>query len=285
MKIIRIDKPISDEKRAVLLFGGDALIQTDISAMHQLITWTSSLLDDALTNLEPTTAQAQLHPDTFIKLTSAAQLSFRKSEHAKALFFEALAECGVDLSTTYYDHFPLRIVPYGTTHGGARNSFIGHHRDTWGSNIHSQINWWAPIYELEASRTIAIYPRYWTEPRANDTEEWRFEKHLESRRDTPAGLKAPYPSAPSPLATVDEADAVKVVLQPGDVLSFSSAHLHGSVPNTSHQTRYSVEMRTINQADLIAGRAAPNIDNRGTERMYRWFKGIVDKQSLETKIS
>lgn len=281
MKIIRTDQAITDRERAEILFKGDILIQTNIVAMHQLVTWSTPLLKNALNDLDPSTAQAQLNPEDFIKLTSAAQLTFRKNDAVKQLFFSALAECGVDLSTTYYDHFPLRIVPYGNTHGGARNSFIGHHRDTWGSNIHSQINWWAPIYELEETRTIAIYPQYWTEPLANNTKEWRFEKHLESRCNTPTGMKAPYPSAPSPLARVDEADVVKVMLQPGDVLSFSSAHLHGSVPNTSDRTRYSMEMRTINQADLLARRAAPNVDNKGTEVMYQWFKKITDRQSLE----
>ena len=280
MKIIRTNNPLSDEERADIIFTGNLLIQKNISAMHQLVEWTSSLLHDALNAPNPTTIQGQLTAESYLRLTSSAQTSFRQSDYTKSLFFKALAECGVDLENTYYDHFPLRIVPYGTTHGGARNSFISPHRDTWGSNIHSQINWWAPIFELEEARTIAIYPKYWSEPIANDTATWRFAKHMESRRNTPAGLKAAYPSAPSPLAAVDETDAVKVMLEPGDVLSFSSAHLHGSVPNTSKQTRYSVEMRTINQEDLLAGREAPNIDNAGTEQMYQWFKRVTDKQVL-----
>ena len=281
MKIIQTDNAISDEDRAQIIFSGALIIHKNISDMHSLIDWTTELLQNALDGLDPTTAQAQLDPETFIKTTAAAQKTFRESEACRQLFFDALKTCGVDTSNTYYDHFPLRVVPYGTEHGGARNSFIGHHRDTWGSNIHSQINWWAPIFELEETRTIAIYPDYWTKPLANNTAEWRFAKHMESRRNTPAGLQAPYPSAPSPQAEVDETGVVKVMLQPGDVLGFSSAHLHSSVPNTSNCTRYSVEMRTVNQFDLAAGRAAPNVDNAGAELMYQWFKRISDKQVLQ----
>ena len=280
MKIIRIDTPLSDRERADVIFNGDLLIHSNINAMHDLIRNTQILLRDSLAELEPTTAQAQLTAEMFLQKTTSAQGVFRENIELRALFFNTLEQCGVNLGNTYYDHIPLRVVPSGTTHAGARNSFIGHHRDTWGSNIHSQINWWAPIYDLEASRTIAIYPRYWTEPLANNTGKWRFEKHIESRRNTPAGLKAPYPSAPSPLEVVDENYAVKVILQPGDVLSFSSAHLHGSVPNTSNQTRYSVEMRTVNAKDLMTGRAAPNVDNQGTTQMFQWFKGITNNQSL-----
>ncbi|MGB1310680.1 MAG: hypothetical protein ACPG47_05685 [Leucothrix sp.] len=277
MKIIHTDHPVSDQERAQIIFAGDLLIHKNIDAMHELINWTDELLKRTLKGLEPTTAQAQLDPTTFISHTSMAQTSFRQSQDCRTLFFKALQTCGVDTSNTHYDHFPLRVVPYGDRHGGARNAYISHHRDTWGSNIHSQINWWAPIYELEATRTIAIYPKYWQEPLANNTAEWCFEKHLESRRNTPVGLKAPYPSAPSPQAEIDEADVVRVMLQPGDILSFSSAHLHASVPNTSSHTRYSVEMRTINQTDLATGSAAPNVDNAGTESMYQWFKPM--KQS------
>lgn len=284
MKIIRTDQPITDKTRATILFRGDILIQTNISALYPLIDWTQSLLSDALTPLHPTTAQAQLTPNAFIDITAAAQTAFRTDEHAKALFFKVLIACGVDLNTTYYDHFPLRVVPYGATHPSARNAFISPHRDTWGSNIHSQINWWAPIYALEKTRTIAIYPKYWSEPIPNDTADWRFAKHLESRRNTPAGMKAPYPSAPSPLAAIDESERVDVMLALGDVLSFSSAHLHGSVPNTSNQTRYSVEMRTINQADVLHNRAAPNVDNQGIEQMYHWFKCITDKPLSQAEI-
>ena len=281
MKIIRSESPISDEKRADILFDGDLLIQKNVNSMHQLIKRVSNLLDPVFKPLQAVTAQANLSPEHFLRLTTDAQAAFRESKQTKALFHRALNECGVDLDKTYYDHFPLRIVPYGTTHAGGSNAFISPHRDTWGSNIHSQINWWAPIFELEESRTIAIYPNYWGDPITNNTAEWSFAKHIASRRNTPAGLKAPYPSAPSPLADVDESEVVKVMLEPGDILCFSSAHLHGSVPNTSNATRYSVEMRTINREDLLAGRSAPNVDNLGTERMHQWFKRITDKQTLK----
>lgn len=280
MKIITTDHSISDKQRSHILFNGDLIIHRNVESMHTLIDWTTALLENELSPLLPTTAQSKLSPDDFIKVTSKAQTMFRTSDYAKTLFFNALAECGVNRENTYYDHFPLRIVPYGTTHDGARNSFISPHRDTWGSNIHSQINWWAPIFSLEPSRTIAIYPTYWTSPIANDTQDWRFSEHMESRRNTAKGLKAPYPSAPSPQEAVDESDVVKVMLEPGEVLSFSSAHLHGSVPNTSKQTRFSVEMRTINDDDLKNNRAAPNVDNKGEESMFGWFKRITDKQGL-----
>lgn len=73
---------------------------------------------------------------------------------------------------------------------------------------------------------------------------------------------------------------LKVLLQPGDVLNFSSAHLHASVPNTSQATRYSVEMRTISTGNLYAKHQAPNVDNKGKKPMYSWYKNIITNKQL-----
>jgi len=41
-------------------------------------------------------------------------------------------------------------------------------------------------------------------------------------------------------------------VEPGDFLCFSSAHLHGTMPNESQRTRFSVEVRTVSALDLPA---------------------------------
>jgi len=285
MKIIQLDHPISDPQRAEQIFRGELLVFRQIPAMQQLIDRTDRLLRDKLGGLEPARAQHQLSPEDFLQLSGEAQSEFRKSQWPKDLFFSALQQCGVELAKTFYDHFPLRVVPFDLnqdgSHNGAHRAAIGHHRDSWGANIHSQINWWAPIYPLEAERTIAFYPDYWDKPLANNTDSWRFENYLAERRKVPEERRSAYPSAPNPLETVDETHVLKMVIEPGDILCFASAHLHASVPNSTDATRFSVEMRTINRNDLQAGRSAPNVDNAATTPMFRWFRGIVDKQPLQ----
>lgn len=282
MNIIHSNSSITDEDRAETNFQGDIIIHQNISAMHELIAYSDELLRNSLNSLEPTEAQQQFSPDEFLQRTTEAQTHFRKSQTAKDLFFKALEQCGVDLNNTYYDHFPMRIVPTDKAYDGAHCGVIGHHRDTWGSNIHSQINWWAPLYELEEDRTIALYPDYWENPIANNTDIWRFEDFLKQRADTGHERAGSYASAPSPQATVDESGIVKVMLQPGDILSFASAHLHASVPNTTQATRFSVEMRSINKKDLENNRAAPNVDNAADTLMYQWFRNILSKEKLSS---
>jgi hypothetical protein len=284
MNIILIDKPISDADRAESNFKGDLLIYQNIPAMHELIAYADTLLCDVLDGIEPAEAQHHYLPNEFLRRTTKAQSNFRQSQIPKDLFFKALEQCGVDLNSTYYDHFPMRIVPFDKDSindwDGARCGVIGHHRDTWGSNIHCQLNWWAPLYELEKERTIAIYPDYWLKPIENYTSIWSFEVFLKQRGKATEERLESYPSAPSPQASVDESGVVRVMLKPGDILSFASAHLHASVPNTTQSTRFSVEMRSINKNDLVNNRAAPNVDNEAGTLRSQWFRHIISKEKL-----
>ena len=248
--------------------------------MLELIDYTRSILRAELADLEPTIAQQHLTAEQFLQATGAAQTRFRTDVKARQLFFQVLRQCGVKTHNCYYDHFPLRVVPFSNSHTGAHRAAIGHHRDTWGSNIQCQQNWWAPIYPLTSDRTIAIYPTYWQQAIANNTHSWSFRDFLASRAQTKTERAVAYPSAPSPTAKVDESAVIKLLMEPGDVLNFASAQLHASVPNSSDATRYSVEMRTVHLADLRANRQAPNLDNAAIEPMYSWFKNIETKMKL-----
>lgn len=280
MKLSYLTQAISDQERSERLFTGELLVYRQIPAMLALIEQADSQLKAALDGLDPDQAQHHFERDEFLKRTGTVQTSFRKDPKMRQLFFEVLKQCGVDIQHSYYDHFPMRIVPFANSHDGAQRAAIGHHRDSWGSNIHCQQNWWAPLYSLEPQRSITFYPDYWSQPLANNTAQWRFTDYQASRKQSAPERSVAYPSAPSPSEAVDERNAVQLMLNPGDVLNFASAHLHASAINTTQRTRFSVEMRTICQADLEAGRFAPNVDNEGTPAMYSWFKSITTLEPL-----
>ena len=281
MQIISLDHAICDEQRANHLFAGDLLVYRQQKNMLELIEYTKSLLKDQFGDCDYTRIQCQLDQQQFLLEMGQVQSQFRRSKDARELFFKVLQECGVNTPSTFYDHFPLRVVPFSNQHQGAHRAAIGHHRDTWGSNINCQQNWWAPIFALTAERTIAIYPDYWHKPLANTTASWSFDEFLKARNQTHTERQVDYPSAPGPSVEVDESQVLKLVIEPGDVLNFASAQLHASVPNSTDAARFSIEMRTVNQDDLANNRAAPNIDNAGTKPMYQWFKNIQTKEPLK----
>ena len=73
---------------------------------------------------------------------------------------------------------------------------------------------------------------------------------------------------------------LRMVVEPGDLLCFSGAHLHASVPNTSAHARISVELRTVNRDDLERGRGAPDLDGRAPDTPLHWFRSMVDGSPL-----
>jgi ectoine hydroxylase-related dioxygenase (phytanoyl-CoA dioxygenase family) len=75
-----------------------------------------------------------------------------------------------------------------------------------------------------------------------------------------------------------------VVIDPGDMLCFSGAHLHASAANVSGFTRFSIESRTVNIDDLRHNRAAPNIDCQARQVMFAWFRHVVSNESLTDEI-
>ena len=69
-------------------------------------------------------------------------------------------------------------------------------------------------------------------------------------------------------------------MEPGELLCFSGAHLHASVPNTSGVARFNLEMRTVNIDDIRQNHGAPNIDAHGNHVMSHWFRNILTGELL-----
>ena len=197
---------------------------------------------------------------------------FREDPRFERLMRSALEQVGVAAARTYWDPARLRIVPPAAER---EVGTIGFHRDTWGSNALAQTNWWLPLRPLTDERTIAFYPEYWCKPIANTSADWNLAAVRELRREGKPVAIVPEPS--EPVATDSE---LRMVVDPGDLLCFSGAHLHASVPNVSDGTRVSVELRTVNRDDLDRGRGAPDLDGRAPETPLHWFRSMVDGAPL-----
>lgn len=85
---------------------------------------------------------------------------------------------------------------------------------------------------------------------------------------------------PEPTETVDTASELRPVIEPGNLLCFSGAHLHASVPNTTGVARFSVEVRTVDTGDAADGRGAPNVDGEAPRVASGWFRPVGDGKPL-----
>jgi len=206
------------------------------------------------------------------------QRQVRTDGRMKELFRAALGYVGVDPARSYWDSIYLRLVPPIEADAERQVGRIGFHRDTWGSNVLQQTNWWATIRPLSADRTIAFYPAYWSRPIANTSADWDLDEiralRRSGKRDEDIAI-VPEPSEP-----VDTSSELRIVVEPGDLLCFSGAHLHATVPNVSDQTRVSVELRTVSLDDLAQDRGAPDVDGRAPRVPFEWFKSMEDGSPL-----
>ena len=98
----------------------------------------------------------------------------------RPLLRAALEHVGVDPARTSWDRPQVRVVEPLAPGEDVRS--IGFHRDTWGSNVLEQVNWWAPLRPITAERTIAFYPAYWSRPIANSSADWDLDEVRERRK-------------------------------------------------------------------------------------------------------
>ena len=263
---------LEDGQRRESIYGGDLLVFKKVPPMEEFCAFTDALIREVFGTTDPVRAQFELDRDEYLSRVEALQKRFGEDARAKDLFLAALEHVGVDLRRTFWDWLYLRVSPHGEEHSGRRTAKLGSHRDTWSSNVYAQTNWWAPIYPITPGRTIAFYPAYWSSPVENTSGDWDLEEIRSGRSSAPL---VPWLTEP-----VDTASELRPVIEPGDLLCFSGAHLHASVPNSTGVARFSVEVRTVDAGDAANGRGAPNVDGDAPRVAQDWFRHVVDDTPL-----
>ncbi|MFP6745338.1 MAG: hypothetical protein VCB77_09160, partial [Alphaproteobacteria bacterium] len=209
--------------------------------MEPLIARADAMIRAAFAPHDPFTAHHTLAPAAYADIAEGLIAAFEVDTDVRARYGAALAAAGVDSGRVYWDRLRLRIQPPGDSHMSRRVMNLAPHRDTWGSNVLAQINWWAPIYPVTPERTLVVFPAHWSKPVANTSADWDY---YELRARLRAGDHS-YPLLPTATCPVERGDAWACDIEPGDLLCFSGAHLHASVPNTTSLTRFNTEVRTV----------------------------------------
>jgi hypothetical protein len=270
---------LDDGLRRESVYRGDLLIFKDVEPMAELCSFTDELIRESLGVSDPVRAQFELDREAYVARIGTLQKQYRKQPRVKQLFLAALERVGVELRRTCWDWLHLRVLPHGEGKAGRRTGRLGIHRDTWSSNVYAQTNWWAPIYPITPGRTIVFYPGYWSRPVENSSDDWDLEEIRAQQRGQAAPEKL-VPVVPEPAEPVDPVSELRVVVEPGDLLCFSGAHLHAGAPNATGVARFSVEVRTVDAHDVADGRGAPNVDGSAPRVASDWFRHVIDDTAL-----
>lgn len=256
---------IADDERRRHIFAGDIFLGPPLPGIAALCDFARQLIEEAFGGADPREAQFHLPVEEFVRLVAPLKTKFTNDRRTKELMREALAGLGCDLDRTYFDVPRLRVV----THGGYLTAGVGYaykpHRDTWYAAPLSQVNWWAPVYPLTAERALVFYPGYFDRAIRNSSHEFDYDEWCRvGRQQAVSQVEVDTRNHPLAQEPVSEHDELRVVCGAASTIAFSGNHLHATAPNTSGQTRFSVDFRTVHLEDLQAGRGARNTDSAAT---------------------
>lgn len=269
--------PLAERERNDRIYSGEIIVFRGFAAVAGLV---ERLRAHCVVALGADPERVHEHRSEAEVNTAAEQLrqNVMADREVAAALNEALAAVGVEVADTWGDGLKQRVQMAASRSGARMVSPLGAHRDTWGSNIMAQTNWWAPVYPVAPERTIALFPNWFDRPVSNDSAGWDFRELLRCMREQ--GPEPDYPLLPLASEPPPWADSLPVAPEPGDLMCFSGAHLHASVPNTTARTRLSCELRTVNGGDASAGRGAPNVDGRPVRTTWQLFKRLSDGEKL-----
>jgi hypothetical protein len=281
MTNVYFDRHIDDDRRREQIYNGDVFVYPPNAASMELVDLAREILAEGFLGCDPRMAQFEMDAAEYARILTPVKKKF--IEHPRCLEIQPkiLASLGCRLDQVHFDIPRMRSA----TSGGYLTSGIAYafhpHRDTWYSAPMCQVNWWIPIFEIEAGNAMAFHPRYFSRGIANNSEtynyqEWnakmRYTAHQHVGKDT-----RPQPHAQEPLELEPK---VVVVMPPGGMMLFSAAQLHSTLPNDTGVTRYSIDFRTVHHGDLVDLKGARNVDSRCTGSAINDYRRGTDLARL-----
>jgi len=266
------------------IYAGQVLEIASQPAMAELVSFTQAFLQEAMFPHCPTHVHNHWTEAQQAERFTRCQHDFHQAREVKRLWATLMESLGLDLAGLSCDRLHLRFQPHQPKEQSASRArataTIAFHRDTWGSNLYAQTNWWAPIYPITAQRTFAIYPHLWDRALHNNSAGFDLSAVLERSRAGGRNSVDADQAIPHLLEPVDIDQAQPVVIDPGTIIAFSGAHAHVGVPNSTGLTRISFETRTLWIDDLRNGRGARNVDGQARWMSPGFFRRMSDGQGL-----
>ncbi len=200
---------------------------------------------------------------------------FIHSPRAKELVCSIISEAGFSPEGTHYDvPKPRTSFPVGHLTTGIAYAFPWH-RDVWYGAPAQQLNWWLPVFDVRDDNSMRFDLQAFKRAVNNSSNEFDYYRNNIDRLKTASQISGERQVRPAAL-NYTPVDELVVAPAPGAVMLFSGAQLHASIPNTSGRARFSVDFRTVDVAELNAGRGAPMVDAHCTGTAIRDFRRVAD---------
>jgi hypothetical protein len=283
---VYLDAVVGDDERRRRLFDGQLFVYSPCQSSRAFNDFAQGMIKEAFAPYDPETAQFQLPVERYAEILGKLKPEFIHHAESKRYLRSLLSEMGCDLEKTYFDVPKMRSSTsdnYLTT----GIAYAWHpHRDTWYSAPMFQINWWIPIFDIQADNAMAFHPGYWNRPVQNSSRGYNYYLWNQQHRGGHVAQYLKEDPRPLPRATeaLDLDPQIRLIVPAGGIILFSGAQMHSSVPNTSGRTRFSIDFRIVHLDDAVANHGAPRVDEECTGTTMRDYLHATDLAHLPDEI-
>lgn len=250
------------------IYDGSIWLNTRLDSARRLCELADRFVVEHL-GQDPRNAHRRMDVREFTETVGSLKHAFTNCEQSKLLIRDFIQEVDQDPKDYLFDVPRLRVVPtYDYLQAGVSYAYKPH-RDLWYGGPNCQINTWMTVYPIEPSQTMMINPAYFTKPVRNSSANWDLKDWIENQRGRASkNVSAEERPHPVPLEDVGSDGEIRLAGERGEMIVFSGAHLHGTVPNHGDLIRFSVDFRLFHIGDLKAGNGASNVDSGASNVEY-----------------
>lgn len=250
------------------IYDGSIWLNTKLETAQRFCSFADQCAIEALGD-DPRNAHHRMPVEEFVVKAGELKSRFTNDEQTKKYIRDFLEEIGESPDDYFFDVARLRVVPsYDYLHSGVSYAYQPH-RDLWYGAPACQINTWMTVYPIEPSQTMMINPAYFGRKVENSSDSWDLKDWIEKQRfQATRHVKQEERPHPVPLQGLDDSGEIRLAGERGEMIIFSGAHLHGTVPNHGDLIRFSIDFRLFHKEDLRAARGANNVDSNAKNVEY-----------------
>ena len=259
------------------IVNGDIHIYRNTNSLSQIINYSKKIIKKHFNGYENVQkAQEKINLKDYVEIIMKIKNDFTNSIETDEIIISMLKKLNLQNEDIYFDKPKIRIVTYDKYLESGAGYVFRPHRDSWYAGPKSQLNFWFPIYDIDLNSTFAIYPNYWNKPILNSSENFDYEIWKKKFRfNADKHIKTDTRNHPLPLEVVDKSNEYRVDCNSGDLIVFSGSHLHGTIPNNSNKTRFSIDFRILSK-ELYKRNIGQNIDSKSTGSTIADFKNSIN---------
>jgi len=278
-----VDPDFSPDALRQSLYDGNLIVLTRLQAVSDFVAYAREQLAELFGPHDPEHAHEHFDPAAMAKMLGVWKPAFIHSDRSKQLVCEIITQTGLPAEQTHYDvPKPRTSFPVGHLTTGVAFAFPWH-RDVWYSAPAQQINWWMPVMAARPDNSMSFDLPSFGKAVPNTSDAFDYYRNNASRLTTAAQVTKEVQARPGAVGHTPVHELV-VLPAPGSILLFSGAQLHTSIPNTSGRARYSIDFRTVDVTDLVAGRGAPLADVHCTGTSIRDFRNVADGSDFDEEL-